>query len=373
MYRSQSTALAAPISVEIATGIVPAGIDPARAHDAVSAMRADHVASATCAPDALAAAAALRSGDVARMPPTQKLVAAAMRALSHLPPEMRKSVEALVTPQNIEVLGGGAAVWGSAHLVGVGEIADGIAAVGAAIGLGSETVRVAGDVAGYLHGALTARSDADLDAAGEHLAHAVGAVGMDGVSALLLHRAAAAGPHLRAAGDAVVAQGAPALAIAGDAGIRPPGLPLAFDGPTTLEARSIEAPPQPRMTLAKHEAEGGHTIALHAGQSVGQLKTRLRDEPKLKVASSFFRASDADRALTSLFSDRDARARINAWKASGKRTRFEHDHRTATPVGRVLRRGATSAQETRAFRVILVRDDSPNGYYALTAYPLPEK
>jgi len=98
----------------------------------------------------------------------------------------------------------------------------------------------------------------------------------------------------------------------------------------------------------------------------------LRDDSDLEAASSFFRAADADRALTSLFNDRNARSRIAAWKASDTRKPLELDHSATTPVGRVLRRGASAPQETQSFRAVLVRDQTPTGYHALTAYPLPE-
>jgi len=315
--------------------------------------------------------AAARTAGVGGMSATAKVTAAATRALPHLAPETRDAVARLITPQNMELLAGGAAVWGAAHLVGVGEAADAVAAVGAAVGLGSESLNVASDVAAFARGALTARSDADLDAAGQHLARAIGAVGVDGVSALLLHRGGKIGPDLDAVGDAAVARTGPALATETGAGTRMP-VPPAEETGHVLEARRA-APPPPRMTLGKHEAAGGHVIAKHVGVSVADLRARLRSEPKLKVASSFFRRSDADRALKSTFKDPTAAKKIATWKASGEFNRLTLDHDAGFTIGRTLARGSTCAEPSSTVRAFLVRDDSRLGYHVLTAFPMKEK
>jgi len=300
--------------------------------------------------------------------PTRRLEAAAVRALPYLPDETRGAVEGLLTPTNVQLLTAGGLLWAASHTVGVGEIADAAAVIVGAVGLGSAAAGAARDIGSYATGALSAHDERDLDAAGRHLARAIGALGIDGVSALLLHRAAGgAGPRLDAAGEAAVRTG-PALAPETSTGVRI-AVPSRPEMPTVLEARRAPSSFAPRRSLGSDEAAGGHTIRLHVGQSVGKLRDRLRDEPDLTVASSFYRASDADRAIGTLKGNPRVRLQIDEWLRSGTTGQLAVSADLGKNVGRVLTRDIAKPEDTSFVKAFLVRDGSENGYHVRTAFP----
>ncbi|MBV9543836.1 MAG: hypothetical protein JOY61_05620 [Chloroflexi bacterium] len=118
-----------------------------------------------------------------------KLQVALERAAEHLPGDVADQLRALLTPENIAALVAILGVWAAAQAFGVGEIVDLILAVGGIIALGPDAIRAVQDLVSFATGTFSARTDADLDAAGAHLASAVAIIGVDGALALLAHKA----------------------------------------------------------------------------------------------------------------------------------------------------------------------------------------
>lgn len=142
-----------------------------------------------------------------------KLLEAARRTTAKLPAEMRQQFAALFAPQNLAITAGVLTVWGASHAVGVGEAADlGLLVVGVAT-IGRQALQAAGDIWDYVKIAATARCDADLDRAADHLARAVVTIGVAAFIALimkagarLLGRAAVSARTATAEGEVIAAQ-----------------------------------------------------------------------------------------------------------------------------------------------------------------------
>jgi hypothetical protein len=129
--------------------------------------------------------------NVSAMSAPEKLREAIQRSLPIVPAESRIIVEGLLTPESLAVLAAAATAWGASHFFGVGEVADVLLIVAGAAFLGKSAIDVATDLTKFVHGALDAATERDLDIAGEHFAAAVAAVGVNVVAALLLHRTTA--------------------------------------------------------------------------------------------------------------------------------------------------------------------------------------
>lgn len=118
--------------------------------------------------------------------------------------------------------------------------------------------------------------------------------------------------------------------------------------------------------LSADEAAGGHTLARHVGRSDAELAERLERESGLAAASSFDDRAGAERAVGSALGAE--RARIDAWLRRDRSEILTLSWRGgATPVGRLLARGAARSERVRGARVVLRRRDA--GFFVLTAYP----
>jgi len=130
-----------------------------------------------------------RGDSVAQWDAATKLEAAIERAVGKLPAALADQLRAMLTPENIAALAIILAAWAASHALGIGEVVDLILAVGGVVMLGPEAIRAVQELASFATGALGAKSNADLDNAGDHLAEAVAIVGVDGAMVLLTHRA----------------------------------------------------------------------------------------------------------------------------------------------------------------------------------------
>jgi hypothetical protein len=81
------------------------------------------------------------------------------------------------------------AAWLVSHATGAGEAIDGFVIAAGLVSMGAEAIDVGEDLYAFAGGALGAKSDEDLTVAGQHLARAVAAVGVDVGAALLVHKA----------------------------------------------------------------------------------------------------------------------------------------------------------------------------------------
>lgn len=122
-----------------------------------------------------------------------------------------------------------------------------------------------------------------------------------------------------------------------------------------------------RRNLNSHELAGGHTVERHVGRSENWLRNRLASDPDLQFASSFRNEAAANRAQGQFV--KQHRAEIEAWLRGGEQ-RFVGQVEMRDPVGIVVERGRGGAVETGRAQVVLVRDNSPQGWHVLTSYPV---
>jgi len=121
------------------------------------------------------------------------------RSLPHIPAELRATAHALIHPHSLAIATGTLAIWAGSHAFGIGEIVDVILlGVGAAT-LGFAVFEGADELYNFVVNAQNARSDADLEKAGQHFARAVTLLGISTLQAILL----------RGQGKAVNARGWP--------------------------------------------------------------------------------------------------------------------------------------------------------------------
>lgn len=121
--------------------------------------------------------------------------------------------------------------------------------------------------------------------------------------------------------------------------------------------------------LQAHENAGGHLLSKHVGQTEQQLMDRLVAQVNISGSSSFYNRAIAESAVSQAL-DVNQVALTN-W-LSGSTPRLRIDHIFPDNVGISVIRGATSATNVNAARIILVRDPSmPTGYKILTGFPTP--
>ncbi|MGH9903187.1 MAG: RNase A-like domain-containing protein, partial [Pyrinomonadaceae bacterium] len=122
-----------------------------------------------------------------------------------------------------------------------------------------------------------------------------------------------------------------------------------------------------RRNLDAHELAGGHTIERHVGRSENWLRNRLASDPDLQFASSFRNEAAANRAQGRFVNQN--RAEIDAWLRGGEQ-RYVGEVTMNDPIGIVVERGRGGAVEPNRATVVLVRDNSPQGWHILTSYPV---
>lgn len=141
--------------------------------------------------------------------------------------------------------------------------------------------------------------------------------------------------------------------------------------PTALPGADEPATPAaPRRDLDWDEVQGGHTLARHMALSDGQLRDRLRREPRISAASTWTDRVTAETVVAATI-EREA-DRIRAWSGrSGSRPNLalEYHGDGRTPIGRSLARDARDAVPAGDAVVVLRWDTPANRFYVLTAYP----
>jgi hypothetical protein len=126
---------------------------------------------------------------VADLSDAEKLRLAVGRALFKLPREVREKVRAMLTPEALATMGAIAAVWCGSHWVGVGEVVDVVMLGWGVWTLGTEALNVAKDLYQFITTAARAQNDEDIDQAADHFAGAIAVIGIDGLAAILAHKA----------------------------------------------------------------------------------------------------------------------------------------------------------------------------------------
>jgi RHS repeat-associated protein len=121
--------------------------------------------------------------------------------------------------------------------------------------------------------------------------------------------------------------------------------------------------------LTAHEKVGGHLLAKHLGLTDSQLAARLAAEPRISGSSSFGSRTLAESGVSAALNAEQPA--IKSW-LSGSGSRMVVNHNTGNNVGRTLSRGAPSAVDSQAVRVVLQRDASfPGGFRIITGFPTP--
>ena len=127
-----------------------------------------------------------------------------------------------------------------------------------------------------------------------------------------------------------------------------------------------------RSNVQSHEDLGGHTGERHIGKSENWLKNRLRNEPETENASSFYNDNVANRTQGEFV--QGFREDLKAWLET-KEGRFVREITMKEPIGIVVRRNKKgeplAAVQTNKARMILVRDNSSQGWHIRTSFPIP--
>ncbi len=125
----------------------------------------------------------------------------------------------------------------------------------------------------------------------------------------------------------------------------------------------------PSGGLAAHEKAGGHLIARHVGQSDAELATRLSNDPKVRVASTFTDRTVAESAISSAMSAN--RSAIDLFM-KGNTNQIVIKHSSPAVIGSSMTRGSTSSQPVSNVTVVIRKDPTmPDGYRIHTGYPTP--
>lgn len=205
----------------------------------------------------MAAMPMTNTADVSALTLSEKIAEALQRSLPYMPAEARGIVEGMARPESLALIAGTLVVWAGSHFFGVGEIVDVILLSVGVVMLGFAVFEGAGALYDFAAGAINARSDADLDAAGRNFARAVTLLGISTIQAVLL----------RGQGRAVIARGRPQIYPRTDVG-PPPGA-----GPNLRLSRPGRIP---GGSLGTTDAYG--TIQIARNQSLSEQRITLFHE-----------------------------------------------------------------------------------------------
>lgn len=120
---------------------------------------------------------------------TDRIGSAIRRSFSRLPGETAAKLASLLEPTALAVLAGTLLLWAGSHLIGIGEAIDILMMATGFIFVGWDAIKAVKHLVEFACLSMRGDTDADLDAAGDHLAQAVAIIGVDVVLAFLTHRA----------------------------------------------------------------------------------------------------------------------------------------------------------------------------------------
>jgi hypothetical protein len=126
-----------------------------------------------------------------------------------------------------------------------------------------------------------------------------------------------------------------------------------------------------RITLAEHEAAGGHTIARHVGKTEAELRARLLAEPRISAATSFTSLRVAEGTVAEVL--RANAAPIRAWATRAmltQRMRITYDAARTIGAG-VVRSTGTLTKMSKVLVVLEKTSRHGKIYFVLTAFPIP--
>jgi len=139
--------------------------------------------------------------NVATMTVTDRLREVLTRSKKNFGPDVARAIDELLSPVNLAILAGTLTLWAGSHLFGVGEVVDVLLLAAGAFMIGWSIADVAKDLYTFAERTLTARTEADLDAAAKAFSHAIVLAGITVVMAVLLRKSAkqvevARGPNI---------------------------------------------------------------------------------------------------------------------------------------------------------------------------------
>ena len=118
--------------------------------------------------------------------------------------------------------------------------------------------------------------------------------------------------------------------------------------------------------LSFDESQGGHTLARHVGKTDQELAARLKAEPDISAASTYFDRATAERAVGTVLSKKASD--LAKWEQkTGSRANLTLRLSLDQNVGRSLKRGASKSVEVHSVVVVLKWDG--NSWFVLTSYP----
>jgi hypothetical protein len=129
---------------------------------------------------------ALTLDSTASLSAADKIGAAMARSLPYLPADLQEAVKSFLQPETLAIIGATLIAWAGSQALGIGEIVDFVLLGVGWIYLGFSAFEGARELYNFAVDALDARSNADLDAAAQHFAHAVTILGVAAIQAVLL-------------------------------------------------------------------------------------------------------------------------------------------------------------------------------------------
>ncbi|EDX83527.1 Putative peptidoglycan binding domain protein [Synechococcus sp. PCC 7335] len=122
---------------------------------------------------------------ISEMDTNQRFTESLKRAASQLDDEIKEEFEAFLTPENIAIMAGTTALWAASHVTPAGWLVDGALIGMGVLSSGLEAIDAAKGFYNFASGTLNAKTESDLDAAGEQLAEAITIAGIGVVTGLL--------------------------------------------------------------------------------------------------------------------------------------------------------------------------------------------
>lgn len=133
---------------------------------------------------------------ISRLSPLDRFTQVLKRTTPKLPGEIREEFAAMITPTTLAVMAGTLAAWGASHYFGIGFVFDILLLVGGVILLGVQVWAAANDFVSAIQITMSAKTEADLDQAADHMANFIAVVGVATFMAVVGKGARAAVPRV---------------------------------------------------------------------------------------------------------------------------------------------------------------------------------
>jgi hypothetical protein len=121
-----------------------------------------------------------------------RIGSAIRRALPHRSGEAAAKLAELASPLSLGILAGTLVVWAYSHAIGVGEAIDLLIGITGFLFVGWEAWSALKHLVSFARLSVGAKTESDLDTAGDHLAKAVTIIGIDVTIVLITHKTAKA-------------------------------------------------------------------------------------------------------------------------------------------------------------------------------------